>query len=222
MIWINIYHIFYQENISTRVKCWSHCKYYIITQGCDHIILYALAGRELRAGQRLSMTGWQSSLHERLPIRKLLQTGPYKGPNWTKAHNQREWKHWRGPRSHPDLLPGHPPNRIPPRRTGFLSQHPPKRRRVACPTGARWHCPRGPSAHRYIRPQPRCTSGRRGRQNKFKLRTTNGLLNRIDQSACWPRKLCHVGGKYWREWQRIWLCRVGQKLTHKSALQYTV
>ena len=36
--WINIYHCFYQDNISTKFKCWSHFKYSEITQGCDPII----------------------------------------------------------------------------------------------------------------------------------------------------------------------------------------
>ena len=53
-------------------------------------VMYALSGREVRAGQRFSMPGLQLSLHEWLPIVKLPQLGPYTAPYCTKAHSQRE------------------------------------------------------------------------------------------------------------------------------------
>ena len=56
-------------------------------------VLYALAGREVRAGQRLSIPGRQFSLHELLPIAKFPQPGPYTGPYCTKAHDRREQKY---------------------------------------------------------------------------------------------------------------------------------
>ena len=70
--------------------------------------LYASAGREVCAVQRMSVPGRQSSLYERFPIRKFSQPGPYAGPYCTKAHDQRVPKHRGGPRSRPDPLSGHP------------------------------------------------------------------------------------------------------------------
>ena len=43
-------------------------------------LMYTLAGREVCAGQRMSVPGRQSSWYKRLPIIKLLQPGPYAGP----------------------------------------------------------------------------------------------------------------------------------------------
>ena len=75
----------------------------------DAPVLYAPAGRELCAGKHMSMPGRQLSLYEWLPIGKLLQPGPYTGPNCTKTHDQSEAKHWKGPRSCPETLSVHPP-----------------------------------------------------------------------------------------------------------------
>ena len=102
-------------------------------------VLHALDGREVCAGQFLSMPGRQSSLYEWLPIRQFPQPGPYAGTYCTKAHNQRKRNHRGGPRSRPDPLTGHRPGCLSPRHTRILTQHPPKRRRVACLTGARQH-----------------------------------------------------------------------------------
>ena len=88
----------------------------------------------------------------------------------------------------PNLCQVTPPGCLPPRHTGFLTQRPLARRRVACPTSARRHLPHGPSAHQDRRPQIRCTSGGQERQNKFKLCTTNGQSNRVTQSARRPRQ----------------------------------
>ena len=145
-------------------------------------VLYTLARREVHAGQRLSMPRRQSPLHERLPIRKLPQPGPYTGPYYTKAHDQHESKHQGGPRIRPNPLSGHPPSSLPEIHTGVLTQRPSKRRQVICPTGTCQHRPRGPSAHQDGLPQPRRTGGLRERQNKFKPRTTNGRSNRVTQS----------------------------------------
>ena len=56
----------------------------------DTPVLYALAGRQVREDQRMSMPGRQLSLYERLPIEKLPQPEPYTGPYRTKAHDQHE------------------------------------------------------------------------------------------------------------------------------------
>ena len=85
---------------------------------------------------------------------------------------------------------------------------------MACLTGARQHRQSVSSVCQERCPQPRHTSIRRKRQNKFKLRTTNRRLNCVTQSARQPRQWRHVGGKCWREWRRLRLCWVGQKLTH--------
>ena len=132
--------------------------------------LYEPAGCEVRSGQRLSMPGRQSYLHKRLPIGKLPQTGPYTVPFCTKAHNQRDQKHWGVPRRRPDPMSYHHPGCLPPRLTGVLTQCPPEWRQVAFPTGARRHHPCSPSTHWDRPPRPRCTGGRWERQNKFKSR----------------------------------------------------
>ena len=132
-------------------------------------VLYAPSRREVRAGQRLYILVRQSSLYERLPIRKLPQPGLYTGPYYTNAHDQRERKRRGGPRSCPNPLSCHLPGCFPPRCIVVLTQNPPKRRGVACPIGARRQCPRQPSAHRDCRTRPLRTSSRREQQNKFKL-----------------------------------------------------
>ena len=97
----------------------------------DTPVLYALAGREVRAGQRLSIPGRQFSLHERIPIEKLPQPGPYTSPYCTNNHDQCERKNRGGPRSHPDHLSCHPPSCFSTRLTGVLAQRPPDRRLMA-------------------------------------------------------------------------------------------
>ena len=180
----------------------------------DTPVMYPPAGCEVCAGQHLSMTGRQSSLHKHLSIGKFPQPGPYTGPYWTKAHTRREWKQWWEPERRPNPLSCHPPGRIPPIYTGVLTQRPPERKRVARPTGARQHRPRGPSTHQDSRPQSCLTGGRQERQNKLKPRKTNGRWNRVTQSVCWPRQWCHVSGKYWRERRWLVLCRVVRELTY--------
>ena len=53
-------------------------------------VIYVPAGSKVRSGQPLSIPGRQLSLHELLPIEIFPQPGPYTGPYYTKAHDQRE------------------------------------------------------------------------------------------------------------------------------------
>ena len=147
----------------------------------DNPVLYAPAGHEVRAGQRLSIPGRQSYLHERLPIGKLPQPGSYTGPYCPNAHNQREQKRRGVSRRCPNPLSRHTLGSLPQRRTGVLTQRPTKRRGVACPTGAHRHRPHIPRSHQDRRLQPSRTGGWQERQKKLKLRTTNERSNCVTQ-----------------------------------------
>ena len=149
-------------------------------------VLYAPARREVHAGQRISMLRRQWFLYECLPIVKLPQPGPYAGPYCTKAHNQCEPSHQGGPRIRSNPLPGHPPGRISPRRTGYLNQCPLERSLVSCLADSCKHHQFSPSANQYHRPRPRHSGGRRERQKKLKSHTTNRKSNRVTQSAHQP------------------------------------
>ena len=144
------------------------------------------------------------NFYNRGPTRCLMHQGLR--PKWVKPSRSLKKPPWYSIRP----LPW----RLLPRCTGVIIQCPPARRQVAFHTGAHQHHPCGPRAHQERHPQTRCTGGRWERQNKSKPHTTNGRSNCITQSAHWPRQWCHVGGKYWREWRQLGLCRVVQKITH--------
>ena len=150
-----------------------------------------------------------------MPIGKLPQPGPYTGPYFTKAHDQREPKNLGGPRIRPETLSRHPPGSLSPRRTRVLTQHPHKKIQVSRLTGARQQRPRVPIAHWDCCPWPRHTVGRWERENKLKSLTTKGWSNRVPQSARRPWQWRHVSSQFCREWRKLRICQVSRKLTHK-------
>ena len=121
--------------------------------------MYAPARQEVRAVQRLYMSGRQSSLYKWLIFEKLPQPGPYAVFYCTKAYNQREPNHREGQIIRTDPLPGHQPGRISPICTDVLTQRPHDRSRVSCITRMQRQLPSGPSAHQDHRPQPPHTGG---------------------------------------------------------------
>ena len=125
----------------------THCNLQTCTPH-DTPVLYSPTRREVRSGQRLSMSGRQLSLYKCLYIKKFPQPGPYLGSYCTNAHSQRDPNHLGGPRSSHDPLSGHTPDLISPQHTGVLTQYSHDRIQVACITGACRHRPRSPSDHR--------------------------------------------------------------------------
>ena len=117
---------------------------------------------------------------------EIFATGTLRGP----LLHQGSWPTWaktlRRPKKPPQSYVRTSPDRLSIRRTGVLTQYPHKRSQLDWLTGLSRQCPRGTSAHQDRRPQHRHTGGRRERQNKFKLCTTNWGSNRVPQSAYRP------------------------------------
>ena len=98
-------------------------------------VIYAPAGREVDAVQRMSVPGRQFSLYDWLTIGKLPQPRTYAGPYCTNYHDQRELSHRGGPSIRTNPLLCHRPGYLSPRRKSVLDQCPPERIQVACFTG---------------------------------------------------------------------------------------
>ena len=114
--------------------------------------------------------------------------GPIRAPTAPRLTTKVRQNIEKGQEAAPKLYQSTPPGHLSPRQTGVLAQYPHERIRLACLTGARQHRQIVSSVFQERCPQPRHTSIRRKRQNKFKLRTTNRRLNCVTQSARQPRQ----------------------------------